>query len=84
MDFYKISESIIPALEYCSMNIEFTDKVEISFFNSKGKYYLFDVCLDKELCFETKEELLENIKSYLDTKEVSKFYMTTANYIYKK
>ena len=46
--------------------------------------YLFDVCLDKELCFETKEELLENIKSYLDTKEVSKFYMTTANYIYKK
>ena len=83
-------DSFIPALDYCSMSIEFVDSdhENIFLFRSKddGKYCLF--VNDQEVFFETGEELAEKAKSYLDQGEVSEVEISglsmPGTLIYKK
>jgi hypothetical protein len=93
MDFVKMIDSFIPALDYCSMSIEFVDSDHENIFNiflfrskDNGKYFL---CVnDQEIFFQTGEELADRAKSYLDQGDVSEVEISglsmPGTLIYKK
>ena len=86
-------DSFIPALDYCSMGINFVDSDHENIFNiflfrskDDGKYFL---CVnDQEVFFQTGEELAEKAKSYLDQGDVSEVEISglsmPGTLIYKK
>jgi len=90
MNFVKMIDSFVPALDYCSMSIEFVDSDHSNIFLFKcmddGRYCL---CVnDQEIFFQTGEELADKAKSYLDQGDVSEVEISglsmPGTLIYKK
>ena len=90
MNHIMMIETFIPTLVYCNMTIEFSGNYDIAIFFSKEErsYCLFNMNEDKENFFETKEELLHAVKTFLDKYQVNEIMISglssPGTLIYKK
>jgi hypothetical protein len=90
MNHMMMIETFIPTLVYCNMKIEFSEKYSIAMFFSKEKrsYCLFNLNEDKETFFETKEELLQAVKTFLDKYQINEIEIaglsSPGTFIYQK